>query len=92
MELTAQTSSPEEESLTQDVDVTPNSKNQSRKETTTEEEEETKEEQPCCCSVFKRKMSTIASYTKSFFIAISIMGLVKSLVSLIIFIYDMASK
>ena len=90
--MTTQTYSPEEEALTQNVDGTSNSTNQSREKTTNEEEEEKEEEQICCCSVFKRKMSTIASYMKNFFIAISIMGLVKSLLSLIIFIYDVASK
>ena len=51
------------------------------------------EKQACCdCSVFKRKMSTIIDYIKNFLLAISIIGLAKSLFSFGVFLYDVISK
>ena len=50
------------------------------------------EEQPCCCSVFKHNLYSIASSIKNILAAISILALVKNLLSLIIFLYDVASK
>ena len=50
------------------------------------------EEQPCCCSIFKQKLYSIASSMKNILAAISILALVKNLLSLIIFLYDVASK
>ena len=88
IELTSQVSSPREDSLTQNVDVIPTS----TEEKTLEEGKEEVKEESCCCSVFKRKISTIASYMKSFLVAISVVALVKSVLSLVIFLYDVCSK
>ena len=92
IELASQVSSPGEESLTQNVEAIPTSTNESKGETTLEEGKEEVKEESCCCSVFKRKISTIASCIKSFLVAISVVALVKSVLSLVIFLYDVCSK
>ena len=92
IELASQLSSKGEESLTQNVEAIPTSANESKEETTLEEGKEEVKEESCCCSVFKRKVSTIASCIKSFLVAISVVALVKSVLSLVIFLYDVCSK
>ena len=92
IEPTSQVISPGDESLTQNVDAIPTSTNESKEETTLEEGKEEVKEESCCCSVFKRKISTIASHMKSFLVAISVVALVKSVSSLAIFLYDVCSK
>ena len=92
IEPTSEVSSPGEESLTQNVDAIPTSTNESKEETTLEEGKEEVNEKSRCCSVFKRKISTIASCIKSFLVAISVVALVKSVFSLAIFLYDVCSK
>ena len=78
--------------MTQNVDAIPTSTNEWKEETTLEEGKEEVKEESCCCSVFKRKLSTIASCIKSFLVAISVVALVKSVLSLAIFLYDVCSK
>ena len=68
--------------------VLQSSSNVARMEVNIEEEND----QPCCCSVFKLKITTIAAGIKNILAAISIIGLVKSLLSLIMFLYDVISK
>ena len=92
IELTSQVSSPGDESLTQNVEAIPTSANKLKEETTLEEGKEEVKEESCCCSVFKRKICTIASCIKSFLLAISVVALVKSVLSLAIFLYDVCSK
>ena len=72
------------ESSTQNVEAAP-----TKKDAADEAEEG---EQPCCCSAFKRKIAKITAYIKRIIIAISIIGLVKSVFSLTIFLYDIISK